>query len=103
MRVFIQGTRGEGHFGQRDRKKERPEVRNRMEKAVMPGEERTHKQFHVIFNLRHKGSGKERIYVTHKIFYTHIHCMYIYLQYFIFTFYVYVLSLWIMKFVLFCF
>ena len=34
MRVFIQGTRGEGHFGQRDRKKERPEVRNRMSFSV---------------------------------------------------------------------
>lgn len=63
-------------------------MRNRMEKAVVPGEERTHKQFHVIFNLRHKGSGEERIY---KIFYTHIHCMYIYLQHFIFSHFMFVL------------
>lgn len=39
------------------------EVRNRMEKVVVPGKERTQKQFHVIFKLRHRGSREERIYI----------------------------------------
>lgn len=46
------------------------EVRNRMEKVVVPGEERTQKQFHVVFKLQHRGSREERINIMYKIFHT---------------------------------